>query len=578
MSIIWPAMLTKRIDRVRGLVRRLRLDRRLPPVVSKMAMQMIVARWTRSLRGVQARLMPPGGSGGPSAGIDYWLGRRVHEGVIYPNERPSPAAFAEEVQAKLSTCGIESVAVDSSPTQVRLAVAVEERQKLWESLQQRPVSGALLATWRSNRPRVVGRFRLRRKAALTAPVWMLLRPVSRGSAVNSRWCRVELTFWELGTSGQREMIGVRHNERIDDGAPAALEVVDDATLTVFDGRSVARRVDRIHQPIDVVFSWVDGNDPAWRERMLTARSEVGTERGHDGTVDWARFESRDELRYAMRSIADFAPWVRHIWLVTDRQRPAWLVDHPGLTVVDHSTLFPAGAPTVFNSHAIEAVLHKIPGLAQRFVYFNDDFFLGRPLAPTDFFASDHVARVFPADAPVRAVEDETTEAVDTSALRGNEVLRDVFGTVARFKLMHTPYPQFRSVLEEIELALPELHARTVSSRFRSRDDLSIPSFLAPYWSVQIGKGVISPLDNRYINLESPRLGWILDSVLQFGCDTLCLNQTASISSAVGDRLAEFFEAMYPVPAPWEVSATSPRASGASNHIGGTSAGARSADQ
>ena len=97
----------------------------------------------------------------------------------------------------------------------------------------------------------------------------------------------------------------------------------------------------------------------------------------------ARFVSRDELRYSFRSIHLFAPWVRKIHLVTAGQVPelARPVDHPQVAVVDHSAILPADALPTFNSHAIESALHRLPDLAEHFVYLNDDFFLGRPLGP-----------------------------------------------------------------------------------------------------------------------------------------------------------------------------------------------------
>ena len=44
---------------------------------------------------------------------------------------------------------------------------------------------------------------------------------------------------------------------------------------------------------------------------------------------------------------------------------------------------PEGLP-LFNSHAIEAWLHRIPGLAEQFVYFNDDFMLWDSVSPSTF--------------------------------------------------------------------------------------------------------------------------------------------------------------------------------------------------
>ena len=109
----------------------------------------------------------------------------------------------------------------------------------------------------------------------------------------------------------------------------------------------------------------------------------------------ARFISRDELRYSLRSVHLFAPWVRNIYLVTSGQVPAWLdLDHPGVRVVPHDEIMPADALPTFNSHAIETSLHHIPGLAEHWLYFNDDFFLGRPIRPEALFSPAGLSSVF----------------------------------------------------------------------------------------------------------------------------------------------------------------------------------------
>ena len=82
----------------------------------------------------------------------------------------------------------------------------------------------------------------------------------------------------------------------------------------------------------------------------------------------------EELRYSLRSIWQFAPWVRHIFVVTNGQIPHWLnIDHPKLTLISHEQIFTnlSHLPT-FSSPAIESHLHHIPGLSQKFIYFNDD--------------------------------------------------------------------------------------------------------------------------------------------------------------------------------------------------------------
>lgn len=117
-------------------------------------------------------------------------------------------------------------------------------------------------------------------------------------------------------------------------------------------------------------------------------------------VEWAstanRFRDNEELRFSLRSLDKYAPWVRHIYIVTDNQVPSWLdLSHPRLTVVPHTDIFPnrSHLPT-FSSPAIESHLHRIPGLSKQFVYFNDDVMLGAPVWPSDFYDRALGQRIF----------------------------------------------------------------------------------------------------------------------------------------------------------------------------------------
>lgn len=100
-----------------------------------------------------------------------------------------------------------------------------------------------------------------------------------------------------------------------------------------------------------------------------------------------RFQDNQELKYSLRSLEKYAPWVRNVFLVTNGQVPNWLnLSHPKIKIITHNQIFEnkSHLPT-FSSPAIETHLHRIPGLSKRFLYFNDDVLLGKPIWPDDFF-------------------------------------------------------------------------------------------------------------------------------------------------------------------------------------------------
>lgn len=133
--------------------------------------------------------------------------------------------------------------------------------------------------------------------------------------------------------------------------------------------------------IDFVVTWVDDRDPAWcakRNKALGLRQE-------EGNSD-VRYRDWETLKYWFRAVEKFAPWVRYIHFVTDNQKPEWLnIEHPQIKWVKHTDFIPTEYLPTFNSVTINWFLHRIPDLAEQFVYLNDDVFLIKETKPEDFF-------------------------------------------------------------------------------------------------------------------------------------------------------------------------------------------------
>lgn len=141
------------------------------------------------------------------------------------------------------------------------------------------------------------------------------------------------------------------------------------------------------EKIDLVYMWVDGSDAKWAQKkekaMLAAGKPV-----HKSAIG-GRFDDNDELLFSLRSVEKFMPWINHIYIVTDNQTPKWLdTKNPKVSVVSQTSLIPKKYPPFFNSGAIEMFLTKIPGLAEKFIYANDDMTLAAPVSPDFFFDAD----------------------------------------------------------------------------------------------------------------------------------------------------------------------------------------------
>lgn len=135
--------------------------------------------------------------------------------------------------------------------------------------------------------------------------------------------------------------------------------------------------------IDFVITWVDMNDPKWQAKFSKySQNKNNTKNG----VSKARFRDNGFLKYWFRGVETFAPWVRKVHFVTDGQKPEWLdTNNPKIHLVNHADFIPAQFLPTYNSVVIERYIHKIPGLSEHFVYFNDDFYLINHVATERFF-------------------------------------------------------------------------------------------------------------------------------------------------------------------------------------------------
>lgn len=83
------------------------------------------------------------------------------------------------------------------------------------------------------------------------------------------------------------------------------------------------------------------------------------------------------------------PFIRTVHLVVSNieQVPEWL-DQSKVHVVLHKDIIPEDLLPTFNSTTIEMYLCKILGLAEHFIYSNDDMMPMNDMAVGDFFNED----------------------------------------------------------------------------------------------------------------------------------------------------------------------------------------------
>ena len=129
--------------------------------------------------------------------------------------------------------------------------------------------------------------------------------------------------------------------------------------------------------MDVVITYVNGLDPVWQKDY---------QKYTDVPVMEKRFRDWGTLKYLLRGVESHMPFIENVHLVVshESQVPDW-VDRKNLHVVLHSEFIPAEFLPTFNCNTLEMHLHRIPGLSEEYLYFNDDMFPVRDCRPEDFF-------------------------------------------------------------------------------------------------------------------------------------------------------------------------------------------------
>ncbi len=242
-------------------------------------------------------------------------------------------------------------------------------------------------------------------------------------------------------------------------------------------------------PIDAVLCWVDGSDVAWQQEKL--KYEKAFALGDNGA---SRYTNNDELRFCLRSLACHAPWLRHVYIITAGQTPSWWKASSWVSLVHHRDILPKDVLPTFNSFAIESCMHRIPGLAEHFIYLNDDFFFGKPVLPDDFFLPDgtmvHQWGTVTPCKPLRECTNAYHHAVATTAA----LLFEVFTVQNMAKNVmlppHHALPKTISACARAWTLFPDALARTRQCQFRQAG--MVIHYMANYIAMLENKAVLYP--------------------------------------------------------------------------------------
>ena len=328
--------------------------------------------------------------------------------------------------------------------------------------------------------------------------------------------------------------------------------------------------------IDFVITWVDMNDPKWQAKFL---QYSGHKENSSNGVSKARFRDAGFLQYWFRGVEKFAPWVRKIHFVTDGQKPAWLdTTNPKIHLVNHEDFIPAEFLPTYNSPVIERYIHRIPGLSEHFVYFNDDFYIINQLSKERFFRNGLpcdiavfqynpswsqwykriknniriINRHFNKQEVMARYHDKWFDKSYGTKARWNHLLKH-YNKFITLRTPHNAQPYLKSTFEEVWAAAGKELTETSRNRFRSVTDYTPELFRT--W--QICRGNFTPY-NTYKDTKmfplmvKPKAA--IKAIYNQSYTLVCLNDNVHIRNydEVMENIRKAFQHILPEKSSFEI--------------------------
>jgi hypothetical protein len=293
--------------------------------------------------------------------------------------------------------------------------------------------------------------------------------------------------------------------------------------------------------MDAVITYVNGLDPVWQKEYASAV-------GMDTFLD-KRFRDWGTLKYLLRGIQTCMPFVRNVFLIVsgDTQVPQW-ADTANLHVVRHSDIIPQQFLPVFNSTAIEMFMHRIEGLDEEFLYFNDDFFPVMPFSEHDFF-TDGKPSVHPAR-QLLVLGNEFRNVVRRSCNLAREAL-GMESSSFYYRPQHTVAPMLRSQNEELYSRMEE---KILSSITPLRQNYNYNQYIYTDYVLLKGLTVDRKISNKHFSLAVAGIDKIVRFIDNPDRKMVCINDvkiSASKYATYREQLLAAFKRRFPVKSRFE---------------------------
>ena len=304
--------------------------------------------------------------------------------------------------------------------------------------------------------------------------------------------------------------------------------------------------------VDLVYLWVDGNDPVWQAKhnAFIGKTEESSPINCKG-----RYANNDELKYSLRSVEMYAPWIRKIFIVTDNQVPVpeWLdISNTKVKIIDHKDIMPAESLPCFNSALIEHFLYKIPGLAEYFLLANDDMYLNKAVTVDDFFTKEGFPIIRLGRRPFRKfrwfwrvnVRKKPLKNYSFTIARASQLVDDKYGVYYTGMPHHNIDSYLKSDMQRVvEDYFRDEFAANNKNRMRSNDD--IQRILFSYTALALKRGklrYVTRKESMHVEIQKERHYRRLE---KFRPMFFCMNDSEYAKDKDRKTAKEYLERRFP---------------------------------
>ncbi len=246
--------------------------------------------------------------------------------------------------------------------------------------------------------------------------------------------------------------------------------------------------------MDIVIAYCNQNDPEWRKQRAYILTKK--ENKFPSCNDHNRYTDMNTIQYLFRSIDMYMSDVNNVYLVVSgpTQVPKW-VNRKTVKIVYHKDFIPSKYLPTFSARTIETFLHLIPGLSEKFLYFNDDMVMLQKCGESDFFTNDGSIKVnFVKDKSLRNNNKVYGFVYHRDVVEAAKKANINYDSLDIIRTDHGPYPLYKSVYESFYNDVKNSLDNYIST-FRSDKeiDLHFRSCAYMYFTKKVKK------QNKYTN-------------------------------------------------------------------------------